>query len=146
MKDKNMAFTGKISQELQTESDKLKAKYKNEIISEQDAIKIAKEYRQHKKYEFIYDQERRISTEHLKSENYEYPYEIDWEHPNIRLEQKALKKDGSLSSGFGEKILVWSVWFLPSEGIDSGKGILRISVDIDAKKGKVFTKYSLEKL
>ena len=146
MIDKTVALAEKMGQELQAESDKLKAKYKGVIITEQEAIKIAKEYLQHKEYKNVYDKENRTSAKYLINENYEYSYKIDWEHPQIRLERWALKKDGSLSSGFGKKVLVWAVWFLPLDGTNLDKGITRVSIDIDAKTGKVFTKYSLDKL
>ena len=110
------------------------------------AIKIAKEYLQNKEYDYTYDSKSKTSTEFLKNGNYEYNYEIDWDHPRIRLEQKALKKDGSLTGGFGVKVLVWYVWFLPLDGIDlEGKRDV-VGVDIDAKTGKVFTKYSWSKI
>ena len=146
VRDKKMTFTDKIAQQLQDTSDKLKAKYKNLIITEQEAIRIAKEYRQHKEYEVIDDWEHKISTEYFKSENYEYSYAIDWEHPHTRLGRMALKKDGSLSSGLGKKVLVWHVWFLPLDGIDLEGKRNSVGVDIDAKTGEVFTKYSLSKI
>lgn len=110
--------------QLQLASDRLKVKYKDEIISEEEAVNIA--------------------MEHLRTR--EYDYEIDWENFKIRLEQRSLNKDGSLSSGFGKKILIWHVWFLPLHGTDLADGVTNIGVDIDAKTGKIFTKYSIEKL
>lgn len=146
MLDKPVSWIEQMSKKWREDSEKLKVKYKNVIITEQEAIKIAKEYRQHKEYAYVDDWENKISVEFLKSENYEYSYEIDWEHPRIRLERKSLKKNGSLSSGFGKKILVWHIWFLPMQGIDLNKGLDKVGVDIDARTGKVFTKYSLDKL
>lgn len=98
---------------------------KDTLISEEEAIKIAKEY--------------------LK--NNKYTYEIDWEHPDAKLERFALKPDGSLSPhGFGKKVMVWRVWFMSLQKIDLEKGIRHILADVDAKTGKVYTKYSLNKL
>ena len=146
VKDQKKFYTDKTVQRLEDISEKLKSKYKNVIISEQEAIKIAKEYLQNKEYDYTYDSKSKTSTEFLKNGNYEYNYEIDWDHPRIRLEQKALKKDGSLTGGFGAKVLVWHVWFLPLDGIDlEGKRDV-VGVDIDAKTGKVFTKYSWSKI
>jgi hypothetical protein len=120
----DLKMKNNVVKQLQIESDRLKMKYKKQIIAEQEALKIA--------------------TVYLKTK--EYNYKIDWENPSIRLEQRTLKKDGSLSSGFGKKILIWHVWFLPLQGTDLGKGITKVDADIDAKTGEVFTKYNLEKL
>ena len=112
-----------VVEQLRIASDNLKAKYKNETITEEEAIKIALNY--------------------LKTK--EYSYAIDWEHSNIRLEQRALKKDGSLSSGFGKKILIWHVWYLPLKRTDASNEV-PVGADVDAKTGNVFTKYSWEKI
>ena len=122
--DKKMTFSDRIGQQLRVASDKLIEKHKDDIISEEEAIKIAMNY-------------LRMKT---------IDYEVDWEDPHARLERKSLKKDGSLSNGFGKKVLVWWVWFLPRQGTDFHKGITRLAVDINAKTGEVFTKYSVDKL
>ena len=140
------SFYDNVAQEMQQRSDRLKSKYREVIISEEEAIRIAKEYRQHKEYAYTYNEKEKTSTEYLKNDNYEYPYDIDWDHPRIRLEEKALKKNGGLSGGAGKKVVVWSVWFLPVNGIDLEGKRTSVSVDIDAKTGKVFTKYSWEKI
>lgn len=97
---------------------------KKKMISKEEAIDIGKQYLQSKQYE----------------------YEIDWNHPHARLDKMALKPDGSLSSGFGKRVYVWSVWFLPVEGIDLENTRHTASVDINAETGEIFTKYSLQKL
>ncbi|MDP2654708.1 MAG: hypothetical protein Q8Q08_11855 [Candidatus Omnitrophota bacterium] len=146
MKDKNNKFVEKETQRLQEQSDKLRVKYKDEIIGEEEAIKIALEYRQNKEYVFVYDEKQKVSIEQLKMENYEYGYAIDWGHPRARVEFRSLKKNGALSNGFGKKVLIWHVWFVPLHGVDFDKGVRVVGVDIDAKTGEVFTKYSMDKL
>ena len=98
---------------------------KDVLISEEQAIKIAKEYLQSKKYN----------------------YEMDWDHPDAKLERFALKLDGSISPhGLGKKIMVWRVRFKSMQKIDAAKGIRTVLADIDAKTGEVFIKYNMEKL
>ena len=95
------------------------------LISEEQAIKIAREYLQNKKYN----------------------YEIDWDHPDAKLERFSLKTDGSLSPhGFGKKVMVWRIRFRSLQKIDLDKGIRHVLADIDARTGKVFANYSLNKL
>jgi hypothetical protein len=101
------------------------SKMKDVLINEDQAVKIAKEY--------------------LRSK--QYNYEIDWEHPEAKLERFALKSDGSLSPhGLGKKIMVWRVRFESVQKTDVAKGIRPVLADVDAKTGEVFTKYSMEKL
>lgn len=91
------------------------------------------------------EQAIRIAKEHLQSKKYNY--EIDWEHPEAKLERFALKPDGSLSPhGFGRKIMVWRVQFKSIQKTDATKGIKPILADINAKTGEIFIKYSMEKL
>ncbi len=97
---------------------------KDVLITEEQAIKIAQEYLEGK----------------------EYNYEIDWNHPKARIERRVLKSDGSLSSGFGKRILVWHVWFLPLGKMDTEGKVIPVGVDINPKTGEIFTKYSLDKL
>ncbi len=91
------------------------------------------------------EQAKRIATEYLQSK--QYNYEIDWKHPEAKLERFALKSDGSLSPhGLGKKIMVWRVRFKSIQKTDATKGIRPILADVDAKTGEVFIKYSMEKL
>ena len=135
-----------MGRQLDESSERLKKKYEKVVISEEKAVRIAREYREHKEYGYINDQKRHTGTAHLKNGHYRYPYEIDWEHPRVRLGWLRLKSDGSVSNGFGKKVLVWTVWFLPVDGIDGEGKRNRVMVDIDAKTGEVFMKYSLLKI
>jgi hypothetical protein len=102
---KNSKFVDEMAQKMEAKSERLKRKYGNEIISEEEAINIAKGYRQNKEYTYSYDEKNFTSIEYLKSDNYEYTYKIDWDNPRVRLEFRSLKKDGSLSSGLSQSIL-----------------------------------------
>lgn len=97
---------------------------KNSYISKESAIELGKEYLQTK----------------------DYRYEINWDEPNAKLVKKALKKDGSISGGFGEKIQVWHVWFMPVDSGDSDSNVFPIGIDIDAKTGKIYSQISMDKL
>jgi hypothetical protein len=97
---------------------------KKNMISKEEAISIGKKYLQSKQYE----------------------YEIDWDHPHAKLDRMAVKPDGSLTSGLGKRVYVWSVWFLPVEGLDVENTRDIAAVDINAETGEVFIKYSLQKL
>lgn len=86
----------------------------------------------------------RIGTTYLQSKK--YAYEIDWSHPQARLDKMAVKSDGSLTSGLGKRVFVWRVWFLPVGGLDLENTKKVAAVDINAQTGEIFTKYSFQKL